>query len=119
MSRTQSFIRTALVAGGLLALTACSNLDDTQQKMLSGGAAGAAIGTVGTVITGGCVPCGTVIGGAVGAGTGYVLDKLDSNTKSGSSSSSSSSYQSSSSYPPNSSPNYSNGGAPVGGGQPY
>ncbi len=91
MGRTTSFARAALIAAGVLALTACSNLDDTQQKVLSGGAAGAAIGTVGVLVTGGCVPCGTVIGGAVGAGTGYLLDKMDKNTKTGSSSSSSSS----------------------------
>ena len=57
-------------------------MDDTQQKMLSGGAIGAVVGTVGTVITGGCIPCGTAIGGAVGVGAGYLIDQLDKNTKS-------------------------------------
>jgi len=87
MSKTQSFMRAAVMGAALLALTACSNLDDTQQKVLSGGAAGAVIGTVGVAITGGCIPCGTAIGGAVGAGTGYVLDQMDKGTKSGPSSS--------------------------------
>lgn len=70
-------------------MSACSNLDDTQQKALSGGAAGAVIGTVGVAITGGCIPCGTAIGGAVGAGSAYALDQLDKATKSEPSSSSS------------------------------
>ncbi len=83
MSKTKSFARVAVLGAGLLALTACSNLDDTQQKVLSGGAAGAVIGTVGVAITGGCIPCGTAIGGAVGAGTGYILDQMDKGTKSG------------------------------------
>lgn len=82
MTKFTSFARTAVIGAALLGMTSCSNLDDTQQKMLSGGAAGAAIGTVGTIITGGCVPCGTVIGGAVGAGTGYLLKKTDEATKS-------------------------------------
>ena len=82
MSKTKSFLRVAIIGVALLALPACSNLDDTQQKMLSGGAAGAVIGTVGVAITGGCIPCGTAIGGVVGAGTGYALNALDKNTKS-------------------------------------
>jgi hypothetical protein len=85
MSKAKSFARAAVIGAGLLALTACSNLDDTQQKVLSGGAAGAVIGTVGVAITGGCIPCGTAIGGAVGAGTGYLLDQMDKGTKSNSS----------------------------------
>lgn len=75
--------RIGLVAA-LLALGACSNMDEQQQKMLSGGAAGAVIGTVGTVMTGGCIPCGTAIGGAVGTAGGYLMNQLDKNTKSSS-----------------------------------
>jgi len=62
---------------GLIALTSCSGMDDTQQRTLSGGAAGAAIGAVGTVMTGGCVACGAAIGGAVGAAGGYVYDQVE------------------------------------------
>ena len=72
----------AIAAIALLGLTSCAGMDDTQQKMLSGGAAGAVIGTVGIAITGGCIPCGTAIGGVVGAGAGYLLEALDRNTKS-------------------------------------
>jgi hypothetical protein len=60
-----------------LSLSACSELNRTEQRMLSGGAIGAGVGAVGTVMTGGCVTCGAVIGGAVGAGTGYVLDQVE------------------------------------------
>ena len=91
MRNIASFARAAVVASGLLALTACAGMNDTQQRMLSGGAAGAVVGTVGTVITGGCIPCGTAIGGAVGVAGGYIVDQVDKNTKSGSSSGSTSS----------------------------
>src|ERR1700733_13040886 len=73
---------TVAVAVALLALTSCTGLDDTQQKLLSGGAAGAVIGTVGIALTGGCIPCGTAIGGVVGAGAGYLLDQIDKSTRS-------------------------------------
>jgi hypothetical protein len=95
-SQFSVFGRATIIAAAVLALAACSNLDDTQQKVLSGGAVGAGVGTIGTLITGGCVPCGTVVGAAVGAGTGYALDYLDKNTKSDSGSGSSGSYHSSS-----------------------
>jgi osmotically inducible lipoprotein OsmB len=59
-----------------LAASGCSNMNNTQQRTLSGGAMGAAGGAVITAVTGGCVWCGTVIGGAVGAGAGYVYDQV-------------------------------------------
>lgn len=65
---------TALAA--LISVTSgCANMNHTQQRMLSGGAIGAGVGAVGTVMTGGCVSCGAVIGAAAGAGAGYVLDQ--------------------------------------------
>ena len=60
---------------GLVALTSCSGMNDTQQRTLSGGAIGAGVGAVGTVLTGGCVACGAAIGGAVGAAGGYIYDQ--------------------------------------------
>ncbi|MER2520626.1 MAG: hypothetical protein ABTQ34_08060 [Bdellovibrionales bacterium] len=78
MRRTPQFIAAATC---LLALSACTGMNDTQQRMVTGGAAGAAIGTVGTVLTGGCIACGTAIGAAVGTGAGYVIDKMDKNSK--------------------------------------
>ncbi|WP_430473843.1 hypothetical protein ACQ0MK_18425 [Thalassospira lucentensis] len=56
-----------------LGVSACSGLNDRNQRMLSGAAIGAGAGVVGTVITGGCVTCGAVIGGAIGTGAGYIL----------------------------------------------
>lgn len=64
----------ALVA--LLATTACSNMSTTQQRTVSGGAMGAGVGVVGTALTGGCIYCGALIGGAVGAGGGYLYDQV-------------------------------------------
>ncbi|MEQ8653311.1 MAG: hypothetical protein RIC87_12680 [Kiloniellales bacterium] len=61
----------------VLSLGACSGLSTTQERTLSGGALGAGVGAVGTVLTGGCIWCGAVIGGAVGAGTGYVYDQIE------------------------------------------
>jgi osmotically inducible lipoprotein OsmB len=58
-----------------LALGACSNMNSTQQRTLSGGAIGAGAGAAGAALTGGCVICGTAIGGAVGAGAGYLYDQ--------------------------------------------
>lgn len=66
-----------LAVSGALGLSACSNLGTRDQKMLSGAAIGAGVGTVGTVMTGGCISCGTIIGGAVGAGAGYILHEND------------------------------------------
>lgn len=58
-----------------LGIAGCSNMNNTQQRMLSGGAIGAAGGAALTALTGGCVWCGAAIGGAVGAGTGYVISQ--------------------------------------------
>ena len=60
----------------LLGTTACSDMNDTQQRTLSGGAIGAGAGLAVTAITGGCLYCGALIGGAVGAGSGYVYDQI-------------------------------------------
>lgn len=76
MLLAKNFTRPVLIAVSLLALTACSGMSDTQQRTVSGGAIGATVGTVGTVMTGGCLPCGAAIGGAVGAGAGYVSSKM-------------------------------------------
>jgi len=65
----------ALIAG--LGLAGCSGMNETQQRTLSGGAIGAGVGAVGTVMTGGCVSCGAVIGGAVGAAGGYIYDQME------------------------------------------
>ncbi|MDY0029065.1 MAG: hypothetical protein RBR86_03885 [Pseudobdellovibrionaceae bacterium] len=55
-------------------LSACSNMNNRQQKVLSGAAIGTGVGAVGTAVTGGCVGCGAVIGAGVGAAAGAVVD---------------------------------------------
>jgi osmotically inducible lipoprotein OsmB len=65
-----------VLAVALLGTSACSNMNSTEQRALSGGAIGAASGTVITAITGGCIWCGAAIGGAVGAGAGFVYDQV-------------------------------------------
>jgi osmotically inducible lipoprotein OsmB len=75
VSMTKSPMKIVAILG-LVALASCSGMNDTQQRTLSGAAAGTAIGAVGTVMTGGCVACGAAIGGAVGAAGGYVYDQI-------------------------------------------
>lgn len=65
------------VLAGALVLGGCENMDRQTQRMLSGGAIGAATGATVTVITGGCVACGAAVGGAVGTGVGYVVNEMD------------------------------------------
>ncbi|MDP2206794.1 MAG: hypothetical protein Q8K65_10870 [Alphaproteobacteria bacterium] len=59
----------------LLLLAGCSDMSRTQQRTLSGAGIGAGVGVVGTAVTGGCISCGALIGGAAGAGAGYLYDK--------------------------------------------
>ncbi|MEQ8334598.1 hypothetical protein [Nisaea sp.] len=73
MKRT--LILPAVIAGGLL-VSGCSGMDTTEQRVLSGGAIGAGVGAVGTVLTGGCVTCGAAIGAGIGAGAGYIHDQM-------------------------------------------
>jgi osmotically inducible lipoprotein OsmB len=75
MSIKTTIGKTVLVLG-LIALTGCSDLTSREQRMLTGAAAGTAVGAVGTVMMGGCVACGAVIGGAAGTVGGYVMDQL-------------------------------------------
>jgi osmotically inducible lipoprotein OsmB len=66
-----------LVLAGALVLGGCENMDRQSQRMLSGGAIGAATGATVTLITGGCVACGAAVGGAVGTGVGYVVNEWE------------------------------------------
>ena len=61
-----------ILLAAALGLGACSGLNTTKERVLSGGAIGAGAGAVGTVLTGGCVACGAAVGGVVGAGVGYI-----------------------------------------------
>ncbi len=70
-----------IVTGGLalallLATAGCSNMNSTEQSMLSGGAIGAGAGAVVGARTGGLgIGTGAAIGAAAGAATGYIADQ--------------------------------------------
>ncbi|OFW90364.1 MAG: hypothetical protein A3J37_00405 [Alphaproteobacteria bacterium RIFCSPHIGHO2_12_FULL_45_9] len=57
----------------IISLTACSNMNDRQQKMVSGAAIGTGVGAVGAAATGGCVTCGALIGAGVGTAAGAIV----------------------------------------------
>lgn len=78
MLKTSSLARVALPLAllGAIGLGACSNMNDTQQRTLTGGAGGAVAGTVIGAAAGGCIWCGTLVGGAIGAGAGYIYDQV-------------------------------------------
>ncbi|WP_142847886.1 hypothetical protein [Telmatospirillum sp. J64-1] len=61
-----------LAALSLLALGACSNMSDMEQRMLSGGALGAAGGAAVTAVAGGSLVGGAIVGGAIGTAAGYL-----------------------------------------------
>jgi hypothetical protein len=73
--KAKSSALTALLVAGAVSVSACSDMNTTQQRTLSGAAIGAGVGAVGTSMTGGCVSCGTAIGAGVGAATGYLYDQ--------------------------------------------
>lgn len=56
----------------LLGLSACENMSNHEQRVLSGGAIGAAGGAALTALTGGSIWLGTAIGGAAGAAAGHL-----------------------------------------------
>jgi osmotically inducible lipoprotein OsmB len=72
MTRKNTIVMLALA---LPLLAACSDMNKTQQRTLSGAGIGAGVGAAGTVLTGGCVTCGAAVGAAAGAGAGYVYDQ--------------------------------------------
>lgn len=65
----------AVVLG--LGLTACSGMNETEQRTLSGIVIGAGVGAAGTIATGGCVRCGVIIGSTVGAVGGFIYDLVE------------------------------------------
>jgi hypothetical protein len=58
-----------------IVLAGCSGMSNTQQKMLSGGAIGAAAGAGITAIAGGNPIWGAIGGAAVGTAGGYLMSK--------------------------------------------
>lgn len=66
----------ALTAGFALLLTGCAGLTRTEQRVLSGGAIGAGLGTAGAVILGGPLIVGAAVGAGAGAMGGYIVEEL-------------------------------------------
>ena len=58
-------------------LVSCSGLNKTEQRVLSGGAIGAGVGTVGAAIFGGPLVVGAAAGAAAGAIGGVIVDEID------------------------------------------
>jgi len=69
--------RIAVLGLCALLLAGCSGMTHTQQRVVSGAALGAAAGVGVTAATGGCISCGAAIGTAVGAVTGYIVDRAN------------------------------------------
>lgn len=65
----------AVLLVAMLSVGACGNMNNTQQRTLSGAAIGAGGGAAVGAMTGGCVSCGAAIGAAAGAAGGYVYDQ--------------------------------------------
>ena len=68
MRYAKKIIKGLAVSALMLSMTACGH--DPGERALSGAGIGAGVGVVGTVLTGGCITCGAVVGGAVGAAAG-------------------------------------------------
>ena len=63
----------AVLFAALFGLSACSGMSHTQQRMLSGGAIGAAGGVALTALTGGSLLAGGLIGGVGGTAVGALV----------------------------------------------
>ncbi|MBU3617987.1 YMGG-like glycine zipper-containing protein [Polynucleobacter sp. JS-Fieb-80-E5] len=66
-----------LSTSGLLALSACTGMSDTQQRTLSGAAIGTAAGVGVGALTGGGLLWGAAGGAAIGAVGGYAYDQYE------------------------------------------
>jgi hypothetical protein len=69
--------RSIIVAAAMtVALGGCANMNNTEQRVLSGGAIGAGAGAVVGALTGGLsIPVGALIGAGAGAATGFIVDQ--------------------------------------------
>ena len=68
----------ALVLCAALATGACSSLDKTEQRVLTGTAIGAGVGAGIGALSGGLdMGTGALIGAGVGAAGGYIVDRIE------------------------------------------
>lgn len=58
-------------------IAGCSGLSKREQRVLSGGAIGAGVGTAGAVILGGPLVVGAAAGAAAGAVGGVIVDEIE------------------------------------------
>lgn len=72
--RRRTGVMLSLLAALALAFMATTADNATKQRLLNGGALGIGLGALGTAVTGGCIPCGAVVGLATGTGAGYLYD---------------------------------------------
>jgi hypothetical protein len=73
-------VAVGLVLAIALALGGCANMNNTEQRVVSGGAIGAGTGALVGAMTGGLsIAAGALIGAGVGAGTGYIIDQSSGN----------------------------------------
>jgi len=81
-NRMFSFARAFFVLVCLVSLSACTHSTGrTARNVGIAGASGAAVGTLATLAAGGvCLPCSAAIGLGVGAGMGWIFDRLDNRT---------------------------------------
>lgn len=66
----------ALALSSTLFVSACANMNDTEQRVVSGAAIGGASGAALGAVTGGLsIGAGALIGAAAGAAGGYIVDQ--------------------------------------------
>lgn len=82
MSRTVSLKPVATLALLLPVVAGCADMNRAQQRMLSGGAIGAASGAALVALTGGgSVVAGALVGGAAGTAAGALMSSQDGHKK--------------------------------------
>ncbi len=69
------FLKAVVLSFTVLVLVACSGMNQTQQRTLSGAGIGAGVGAIGSAVTGGSALGGAAVGAAVGGAGGYIYDK--------------------------------------------
>jgi hypothetical protein len=75
-SREMKTVALALAVSSMLFVSACANMNNTEQRVLSGGAIGAGTGAAIGALTGGLsIGAGALIGAAAGAAGGYIVDQ--------------------------------------------
>lgn len=78
MKKTTKIAYAGMIVAAL-SLSACSNMSNRDQRMLSGAGIGAGMGAVIGAVTGGSVATGAAIGAAAGTAGGYIYDRNKDN----------------------------------------